>query len=409
MKFQLKVLACGISILGSTAVFAESVEQRISTLEQQLNELKTQQQNEVQQTTSASSGSSLFSDTDIKVYGIVRMDGSLDLKDTAGSPFVSNQLPSVNQTPAGHRSAFTLTATRLGMDLSKNVNDTSVKGKIEMDFWDGLEGNGKLRIRHAYVDFNNWLIGQTVSGMSNLETLTESVDYTLFMGYSWTRNPQVRYNFDFSPQHNLKLAAEYVDSRSSEIPALTAKYTFKQDSLTALAQGFVHEKRATVNGDDIDKLSWGAGLGLKYQMTPVSTLQGHAYHVEGDQKFVSYAQQSGDQVNGFAAGGDFSVNNAKNDLDLNKFNTYVLGYSHKLSEQWRMNVVGSLFDYDDSTAYARNNPTLNKKLTDLAANVFYTPLKNIDIGMEYHHGKRESFDGSEFDVSRLNFVTMYKF
>ncbi|MEW7964821.1 hypothetical protein AB0858_09300, partial [Acinetobacter baumannii] len=32
-----------------------------------------------------------------------------------------------------------------------------------------------------------------------------------------------------------------------------------------------------------------------------------------------------------------------------------------------------------------------------------------DIGMEYHQGKREVFDGRTADVSRVNFVSMYKF
>ena len=247
-----------------------------------------------------------------------------------------------------------------------------------MDFWDGAEGNGKLRIRHAYVDFNNWLLGQTSSGMANIETNTESVDYTLFMGYSWTRTPQVRYNFNLAPEHNLKVAAEYVDSRSSELPALTAKYVYNQSNLTAVAQGFVHEKRATVMVNsaekDLDKLAWGIGGGLKFKPTANNSIQGHIYHVEGDEKFVSYTAQNVGMLNGYATKGDFSVNASQTDLDQNKVNTYVLGYSHKLSDQWRTNLVASLLDFDDSTAYAKNNTTANKRVSDLAANLFYTPV-----------------------------------
>lgn len=341
------------------------------------------------------------------------MDAAVDFKDTTSAQFVQNQTPDVNKSPAGNRSAVTLTATRLGMDLSKTVKETDVKAKIEMDFWDGAEGNGKLRIRHAYVDFNNWLIGQTSSGMANIETNTESVDYTLFMGYAWTRTPQVRYNFNLSPEHNLKIAAEYVDARSSELPALTAKYVYNQSNLTAVAQGFLHEKRATVsvngNEKDIDKLAWGVGAGLKFKPTSNNSIQGHIYHVEGDEKFVSYTAQNAGTLNGYASKGDFSVNANQNDLDQNKVTTYVLGYSHKLSDQWRTNLVASLLDFDDTTAYAKNNTTANKRVSDLAANLFYTPVASVDVGVEYHNGEREQFDGKTFDVSRLNFVTTYKF
>ncbi len=422
MTLKLKTLVFSIALATGTSGFANSVENRISALEIELNNLKELRAQDAKvaeaqivqvQNVPDTKKTTVVSDTNIKFYGIVRMDGALDFKDTTAAPFVSNQIPSVDRSPAGNRSAFTLTATRLGMDMSKVVKDTDVKAKIEMDFWDGAEGNGKLRIRHAYVDFNNWLLGQTSSGMANIETNTESVDYTLFMGYSWTRTPQVRYNFNLAPEHNLKIAAEYVDSRSSELPALTAKYVFNQSNLTAVAQGFVHEKRATVtvNGDekDLDKLAWGVGAGLKFKPTSKNSIQGHFYHVEGDEKFVSYTAQNVGILNGYPSKGDFSVNANQNDLDQNKVNTYVLGYSHKLSDQWRTNFVASLLDFDDSTAYAKNNTAANKRVSDLAANLFYTPVPSVDVGLEYHQGKREQFDGKEFDVSRLNFVTAYKF
>ena len=426
MNFKIKTLFISVACLMGTPALADSVENRIAFLENELNALKEQRVQDQQLaeakiaalkvedlSTSATPKdkalSTVWSDTNIKFYGIVRMDGGLDLKDTTSAPFVSNQLPTVDQPPTGNRSALTLTATRLGMDVFKKVNATDVKAKIEMDFWDGLEGNGKLRIRHAYVDFNHWLLGQTVSGMSNLETLTESVDYTLFMGYTWTRTPQIRYEFNFTPEHNLKVAAEYVDSRASELPAFTAKYVYSHGNFTGVLQGFINEKRATVNDKDIDKIAWGTGLGFKFKPSLASSVQAHWYNVTGDQKFVSYTQQNSPIVNGYASGGDFSVNNQKDDLDQNKVNTFVLGYSQKLSDQWRTNWVASFFNYDDSTDFAKNNPSSNKKLTDLAANVFYTPVQNVDIGLEYHHGKREEFSGREFDVSRVNLVTAYKF
>lgn len=420
MNFKMKHIALVMALMPLNQAFAGEVESRIEALEAKFSQLEQQRVQDVQQVQQLQETAqketkkpSVYSDTDIKFYGIVRVDGAIDFKDTASPQFVSGQIPSVDYTPAGNRSAFTITATRLGMDMAKKIKGTDVKAKIEMDFWDGLEGNGKLRLRHAYVDFDNWLIGQTVSNMSNLETLTESVDYTLFMGYSWTRLPQVRYNFNLAPAHNIKVAAEYVDTRASEIPAVTAKYVYNKDDLTLVTQGFAHEKRATLKVDgqekDIDKWGWGVGLGFKYKLSPVNSIQAHMYHVEGDQKFVSYTQQSGGTLNGYSSGGDFSVNAEQNDLDQNKVNTYVLGYSHKLSEQWRTNFAASLIDFDSSTSYARNNPTMNKQLSDIAANIFYTPVQNVDVGLEYHHGERKQFDGKSFDISRVNFVTTYKF
>src|SRR5690606_11542530 len=199
----------------------------------------------------------------------------------------------------------------------------------------GGSGDGKLRIRHAYIDYNNWLLGQTVSLTGNLETATECVDYTAFLGTAWVRVPQVRYNFTLDEHHNLKTALEYVNSRSSELPALTAKYTYKNGDITGLVQGFVNEKRAHLADKDIDKLGWGVGAGLKYQITPSSSIQGNYYHIEGDQKFLPYTAQ-GSTANNALAGGDFAVNAAEDDLDLNKLDSYVIGFSHKFNPVWRI-------------------------------------------------------------------------
>lgn len=351
--------------------------------------------------------SEVLSGHDINVYGQIRLDGAIDFDASHGGTF--GQLNSVPiEGSQGNRSAFNLTASRLGVDLKKKINGEELKLKLETDFWDGGSGDGKLRIRHAYVDYHDWLFGQTISLTGNLETATESVDYTAFLGTAWVRLPQVRYNFALNQRHNLKTALEYVNTRASELPAVTAKYTYRNGNITGLLQGFINEKRAHLADRDIDKLSWGVGAGLKYQISPFSSIQANYYHIKGDQKFLPYTTQ-GSTVNGALAGGDFSVNSTNDDLDLNELDSYTLGYSHKFNDLWRMNLAASLFLYNDDTAYARNNPLMNKKLIDYAANLYFTPIKNLDLGVEYHYANREIFSGSQVDVSRLNLAAIYKF
>lgn len=50
-----------------------------------------------------------------------------------------------------------------------------------------------------------------------------------------------------------------------------------------------------------------------------------------------------------------------------------------------------------------------KRLTDHVVNAFYTPVEHVDLGVEYHHGKRENFAGKEADISRVNMSARYKF
>lgn len=418
------ILAAACAAVSGT-LFAhtdDSTEQRINMLESELQRLKaelavqkvTQQdfsakQAQFQQDSEKLNTSSWTDHIDL--YGSLRMDAAVDFK--VSTPARGRTTSKINSVPydSDHhtRSDVSVAASRLGLNIKNLGGNENVTGKLEVDFWNnGGKGDGALRIRQAYVDFDHWLLGQTWSLMSNMETATESVDFTQILGVSYTRLPQVRYEWKISPEHKLDVAAEYTSDRTSALPSLTSKYTYKQGPLLALVQGFVNEKEAELEADRLKKTSWGVGAAFKYRFNPQQSVQGNYFHIKGDQKFVPYAVQ-GSSGDGPAWGGDFSVNADQSALLLNEYDTLTVGYSHKFNEFWRSNLAASVFNYDDDSAYAKANPKSNKRLTDYVVNAFYTPVKNVDLGMEYHHGKRESFDAQKADISRINLVSIYRF
>lgn len=438
MKKLILATACAVASGTIFADTATTTEQRINLLETELQKLKaelqaqklTQNNLQVKQAKIEENveknkpvevakpiAPSWVTWTDnVKVYGIARLDAAVDFKSSpdSGGRTTSSiyRTPFENDKRANHsRSDASINASRLGVYF--NSPDKAVTGNVEADFFDSSNmgtGDGKFRIRHAYFTYKDWTFGQTWSLMSNMETRTESVDYTQFMGTSYTRTPQVRYDWKIDQNHDLKVALEHTGSRVSAFPSLTGRYTFKQGPLTALAQGFVNEKSVDVAKDTVKKVSWGAGTGLKYQFDPQQSVQANYQYIVGDQKFMPYTTQSGlANATALNAAGDFSLNQDKTDLLMNKLHSFNIGYSYKFNDQWRSNLSASLFEYDDNTEYAKLNQDANKRLTDYAANIFYSPAEQIDIGLEYHQGKREVFDGRTADVSRLNFVSMYKF
>lgn len=421
MKKLILAAACA-AVTGT--VYAENLttEQRIQLLETELQRLKqevqtqqqtnitlVEQQQQLQQelTTSQQKQKSIKTDN-VDVYGILRMDGAVDFKDTSTARGrTSNQINKVPFNASnGTRSDFTVAASRIGVDVKNLAGHEDVNGKLEADFWvDNGKGDGKLRIRHAYVSFDDWLFGQTWSLMSNTETMTESIDYTQLLGVSTTRTPQVRRDFALAPNNKLQLALEYAGDRTSAWPALTAKYTYKIQNLHLMGQGFINEKQAQVGQDEIEKVSWGVGLGARYKFSPQQSVQANYYHVQGDQKFVSYTTQ-GSSTDGADKGGDFSV--ADNRLLMSEFDGITAGYSYKFNEQWRGNIAASLMTYDENS-YAKANQDANKQLTDYVMNVIYSPKPYVDLGVEYHLGERENFAGQTADISRLNLSAQYKF
>ena len=432
-----KILFAGACSLATMATFAQSnTEQRILILEQQLNALKAelaqqkqvqtqleqqqvavqkdiqvQQQNlEAQQT---SSKKLLDLGDNVDVYGLLRFDGAVDFKSSPeGRGRTINQINRAPfDKPDSTRSDFTAAATRIGVDIKDLAGNPNVKAKIEADFWtNGGRGDGNFRVRHAYLNAYNWTFGQTTSLMSNIEVATDAVDYSLLLGNAVVRHPQVRYVWKPNPTNSVNVALEYMGGgdRSSALPALTAKYTYRQGPTHVIAQGFVNEKQAQSVSEDIEEMGWGVGLGGRYRFDSQNSIQAQYYHMVGDQRIVSFLTQ-GATSDGYAWGGDFSVDPLKKELLLNRFDSFTLGYSHLFNPKWRANIAASVVNFDDDSDFAKANPQSNHRLTDYVINGIYSPWKNVDLGAEYHHGQRESFDGREADVSRVNMTAKYSF
>lgn len=421
MKKLVLATLCGIASV--QAFSAEASEDRMQFLESQLKQIQAEleqqkaaqlalkNQQEQAKALDAKTLGSLVDNVD--VYGLIRLDGAIDFKSTPKERGRTinqiNKVPFIE--PDSTRSDFTAAASRIGFlakDLGGNPN---VSARLEADFWtNNGKGDGGLRIRQAYLKYYNWTFGQAWSLMSTPEISTEAVDYSLFLGGSILRTPQISYAFKLDPENTWNIGLEYMASgdRSSALPALTSKYVYQSNRVHLLAQGFVNQKQAQTDAGDIEKVGWGLGFGGRYRFDDQNSIQGNYFHMVGDQRIAAFLIQ-GSTIDGVAWGGDYSVDLANNELLLNEFNSLNIGFTHKFTPKLRSNINASVVDFDDSSDYAHANPETNKRLTDYVANVIYSPVPKVNLGAEYHHGKRETFDNKKADISRINLSANYSF
>ncbi|WP_171478532.1 DcaP family trimeric outer membrane transporter [Acinetobacter ihumii] len=385
--------------------------------------------------------------TQVKLYGSVRADATYDFKgtnaDTTNINNPTNKVPLNSANATEDALNVTAATTRFGLDFSRPSSIGEITGKIEADFMgsSGTNGTGSLRVRHAYVSAGKWLAGQTTSPFVNVDTAPETVDFNGPMGYGSTRTVQVRYTQPINTNQKLLLALEGGDvdninsgsatavfknssgnvitqttsSGGNRFPALTARYDIATADKKGLIQvhGLLHENRISVS-DDVDetKLGWGIGVGGKYSLTPDDTLFANYYHVKGDSRYLLYG-------NSAYVAYQNNPTNAANATDLSiyesEFNSGLIGYSHKWSPQWRSTLAAGAIWYKDDNSFAEKAPTLNKQLYNILVNSFYTPTKNIDLGVEYTYGQREIFadktatQDNKGDYSRLNLMAKYSF
>ena len=342
---------------------------------------------------------------EFNLYGNVRFDASYQVEGTSRDlPYNHiNAVALKGNSENSDRLRSTLAATRLGLDFKTQVAEQEVKGKIEVDFLGGSNFDN-LRIRHAYVNYGNWLLGQTWSNFAVPDYMPESIDALALVGGAVKRTPQVRHTTKFSPQTNLVVAAE--DPKDSTVnqrlPALTARLNHQfADNFNISARAMGHEKRINNN----EEMAWGVGLGAKYDVVPGTTLKADYYHVKGDSSFVSFTNSG-------------VVKQADGSLVQSEFDSITVGLTQQFNEKLR-GTVGygyMIFDEDQNYIDALADKTkANKDLWQAWANVFYSPSKPLSFGVEYVYGEREAFapatvNGSKTgEDNRINAVAIYNF
>lgn len=351
---------------------------------------------------------------EFNLYGNVRADASYQAEG-GGVDMPYNQINSVPlEGTAGNsdRLRSTLSATRLGLDFKTQAAEQEVKGKIEVDFLGGANLDN-LRIRHAYVNYGNWLMGQTWSNFAVPDYMPETIDALAFVGGAVKRTPQVRYTTKFSPQTNLVVAAEDPKDKltTQRLPALTARLNHQfADNFNISARAMGHEKR--INNEE--EMAWGVGVGAKYDVVPGTTLKADYYHVKGDSSFISFTNSGVvKQADGSLVQSEFDSITVGLTQQFNEKLRGTLGYGYMIFDK-DQNYTNALIASTPATEAESNATRANKDLWQAWANIFYSPTKPLSFGLEYVYGERTALEaattgGKTGEDNRLNAVAIYNF
>ena len=340
---------------------------------------------------------------ELTLYGNVRADASYQAEGGSATRLYNqiNTVPLAGNSESSDRLKATLADTRLGLDFKTSTPDQDISAKIEVDF---LGTNDALRIRHAYMNYGNWLVGQTWSNFAVPDYMPETIDALAYVGGAVKRTPQVRYNHKLSQITNLVLAAEDSKDESSNLrlPALTARLNHQlNERLLLSARAMATEKKT----DADTETAWGIGLGTKFDVTDKTMIKADYYHVKGDSSFVSWSNSG------------FLTNANKEIIATNAFDSITIGITQQFNPQFKGTLGYGYMKADQNDTYINALPDktkANKDLWQAWANVFYSPIKPISLGLEYVYGEREAFgpapNGSQTGSdNRVNAVAMYNF
>ena len=162
----------------------------------------------------------------LRIGGYAKTDFIYDLK-PAGS--VDSFIPATIPIPAPtsiNNSTISVRATRLNLDfLVPTRSGESYRFFLEMDFFGTNSTTPKLR--HAYGQAKNFLLGQTFSNFMDPDAGADTLDYQGPNGMVSVRNPQFRYSLLVAKKTTFSISAE---KPTSDVAFTTPEFNAEPNS-----------------------------------------------------------------------------------------------------------------------------------------------------------------------------------
>ena len=340
------------------------------------------------------------SETSVRLYGYAEAHLIHDFKASGSTDnFTDPTFQALDGSGAQKgRTKLTAQTSRFGFESSTPTAAGTFSTKLEMDFYayNGAEpGNNRnrLRLRHAYGEYAGFLVGQTWSTFMDLDDLPETVDFNGPIGAPFSRRTMIRYTYaDAKEGYKLTFAAEDPEdqfgggSANERMPQLIARADKSFDWGALNVRVLSHEKRSSTS----TKRGFGFGVGGSYKITDKDLLMGQYTRVDGDV----------DQLYG---SNGYAIEATTGAITFDKNQGLVVGYTKNFSDQLRGSLVYGM--NRGKTAQAVDNRTLSQ----LFANVIYSPIKNVELGAEYIHGVRKTFTSETGKMSRFDLMGRYTF
>jgi len=159
--------------------------------------------------------------TILKIGGYFKTDFIYDLKNAGNiDAFVPASIP-IPQVTTTNNSTVSVRPTRLNLDFRiPSTRIGEVRFYVEADLF-GTNATTP-RLRHAYAQASNFLVGQTFTNFMDPDGFPDTLDFQGPNGLVNLRNPQIRYGFALGPRTTFYFAAE---KPSSDVTFSTPNFT----------------------------------------------------------------------------------------------------------------------------------------------------------------------------------------
>jgi hypothetical protein len=361
----------------------------------------------------------MLAGTDVKFSGYIKVDAMFSnySDGSLGSQSIGRDFYLPGLTPVGgieestqfdahtKQSRFRFTTN------TKTDEGDSIAGVLEFDFLVTPGGNERVsnsyvpRVRHAFISYKGWTVGQTWTTFQDVKTLPESLDFVgTTDGVVFGRQALVKYKtgaWEFALENSETTIRPFgggarIVSDDGAIPDAVVRYTHTADwghlSIAGLVRQLNYDNIVSV---DDSTSSTGISINSKIKVG------------ESDDIRLSFTTGSGlgryialNAVNG-------AVIDANGNLETIDSTAYSVAYRHVWNNKMRSNFSYSSLSVDNNVSLTGTSAT--QSTNSVSANLLYSPTQKITVGGEIKQATRKIETGADGDMTRVQFSMKYAF
>ncbi len=358
----------------------------------------------------------------LKIYGYTKLDalwtdqnGGGTYAYTPGAVLLDKTSKAVggnaiSDYEAGSKFIMHARQTRLGFATATDTEYGKFKTVIETDFYGQLTNSNNrisnswgLRMRKAYGQLGNLLVGQNWSTFIDLNTYGEILDFGGPAGSLFIRQAQIRWTQPFEggsvqfaledPSSNyLTLAGTTMSGSGEVIPDVIARVNFAGSYGKYSVAGLVRNLKIdeyTGTNHTYDDNEWGYAVSLNASIPTIGK----------DNLILQF--NYGDALGRYMESDfeDAFINPRTGDIEKNDQMGVVVGYRHFWKSNLRSSILYSYASRDNDDKYVPD--TVDKQYQSVHANLIWSPINRVNIGAEYIWAYRELENDADGDMNRL--------
>lgn len=368
--------------------------------------------------------------TSFRLRGFVRLMALYDI-DPIGSrdSFVTNTIPVPQQSGENYNMSARMSRIAFESWTPTAFNEWNLHTFIEGDFFNGPAqaaggGGNPFRLRHAFIDFGYFRVGQQNTVFMDAGAWPSLVDFQGPAGWINQRRPGARVTLPLADrlfwasgveQPFSDITTNDLGENVQDVPDFATHLRYETDfghvQMSALGRAIGYQP----TGGDVTRRG-GYGFSAATTFHPWAILLGSNPIRKANPTALERCRLIGQYTFGWGIGRyindvvgqglDGQVDPVNGGFALPYAAAFVVSYEQWFTERWLSNLTYSE-TLVDSVAGQPGGAYAGAKY--LGVSLWYIPVRNLSVGVEYLHGQRENLDEQSGQANRVNALVQYNF